>query len=194
MILCDDATLTNAEAAAMACASVAQAGDVRRRLIALGVLEPQREPRRAFPVRLPLPPMPWLAEAPCVGHPKHWWTSDDPGERASAKAVCRTACHVRESCLSWSLRAVPVGDSAIYGGTGPAERRRLRAQRGITRPNAVAAINARKTWCPECGEALSGENLITEPGRRPGTVRRRCRACTRRRKAGAYERRREAAS
>jgi len=54
----------------------------------------------------------------------------------------------------------------------------------------VAAINAAKQDCPECGLPLSGNNLITEPRRRPGTVRRQCRACTRRRKYEDYERRR----
>jgi len=57
----------------------------------------------------------------------------------------------------------------------------------------VAAINAHKVNCPECGLPLSGDNLITEPGRRPGTVRRRCRGYTRRRKHEGYERRRAAA-
>jgi hypothetical protein len=120
--------------------------------------------------------------------------SDDPAERTHARIVCITECHVAQACLSWALRAVPTSDSAIYAGTGPSERRALRAQLGITRPNAVTAINAAKTVCPECGLPLSGPNLVTEPGRRPGTVRRRCRACTRRRKHAAYERRRRAAT
>jgi hypothetical protein len=95
------------------------------------------------------------------------------------------------ACLLWALHAIPASDSAIYGGTGPGQRRKLRKMLGITRPNAVATINEAKTTCPQCGEALRGDNLITEPGRRPGTVRRRCRACTRIRKHEAYERRKQ---
>jgi hypothetical protein len=129
----------------------------------------------------------------CVGVLPSPWVSDDPAERARAREIC-ASCHVQPACLSWALSAVPVGDPAIYGGCGPAERRRLRAALSITRPNAVAVINAAKQDCPECGEALSGCNLITEAGRRPGAVRRRCRACTQRRKAASYAARKQAAS
>ncbi len=108
--------------------------------------------------------------------------------RTPALSASPSATSPRQ-CLDWALRAVPAGDPAIYAGTGPSERRLLRAQRGLARPNAVQAINAAKACCPACGLPLSGGNLITEPGRRPGTVRRRCRACTRRRKHD-YERRR----
>jgi hypothetical protein len=186
-----DADASTAEIALRARATVAQAGDVRRALEDYGVLAPRRESRRAFPQHVPLPRAPRiLAEGRCVGVVPSPWTSDDPGERAHARIVCMTECHVAAACLDWALRAIPSDDSAIYAGTGPSERRRLRAERGITRRNAVAAINAAKQDCPECGLPLAGENLITEPGRRPGSVRRRCRNCTRQRKAEAYQRRR----
>jgi hypothetical protein len=134
-----------------------------------------------------------LAEGSCVGVLPSPWTSDDPRDRTRARLICME-CHVIEQCLRWSLAAIPNSDSAIYAGCGPSERRSLRAQRGIARPNGTAAINAAKTCCPQCGLPLSGPNLIEEAGRRPGTTRRRCRSCTRARKAAAYERRREAAS
>jgi hypothetical protein len=127
-----------------------------------------------------------LGEGACVGIIPSPWTSDDPQDRAHAQIVCITQCHVIDACLRWALRAVPTSDSAIYGGTGPSERRRLRAELGITRGNGVARINAAKQACPECGLPLSGPNLIEERGRRPGTTRRRCRACTRQRKAAAH--------
>jgi hypothetical protein len=195
LVLLDDASLSNREVAALARATTAQAADVRRRLTGLGVLAPQRVVTARFPQHVPLPRSPRiLAEGACVGVIPSPWVSDDPGDRTRARLICITECHVASACLSWALRAVPADDSAIYAGTGPSERRALRAQLGLRRPNAVVAINAAKTCCPECGLPLSGENLITEPGRRPGTVRRRCRACTRARKHAAYERRREAVS
>jgi Transcription factor WhiB len=188
----DDSSLTSAEVALRAGCTPAQAADVRRRLANLGVLPPLREPRRAFPQHVPLPRAPRiLAEGACVGVLPSPWTSDDPAQRAHARIVCITECHVADACLAWALRAVPAGDPAIYAGTGPSERRALRAERGIRRPNAVAAINAAKVTCPRCGLPLQGPNLVTEPGRRPGTVRRRCRACTARRKR-EYERSRAA--
>jgi hypothetical protein len=88
---------------------------------------------------------------------------------------------------------VPASDIAIYGGFNASQRRPLVQQRGLVRPNGMAAINALVTCCGTCGLPLSGENLITEPGRRPGAVRRRCRACTRRRKTEDMRRYRAAA-
>jgi Transcription factor WhiB len=185
--LLDDHTLTNAEVALRARAAPAQVASVRRALASYGVIPPASPPRRSFPAHVPLPRSPRvLAEGACVGVVPSPWTSDDPADRTRARLTCITGCHVAAACLSWALRAVPASDSAIYAGTGPSERRQLRAAAGLQRPNAVTAINAAKTCCPECGLPLSGENLITEPGRRPGSVRRRCRACTRARKAAAY--------
>jgi hypothetical protein len=188
--LLDDASRSNREIALAIGATTAQVAGVRRALVSYGVLAPLREPRRAFPAPVPMPRQPWLAEGACVGHPHaHWWTSDITRERDLARQVCG-GCHKAPACLFWALRAIPTSDSAIYGGTGPGQRRKLRKMLGITRPNAVAAVNAAKECCPACGLPLAGENLITEAGRRPGTIRRRCRACTRIRKHEAYERRR----
>jgi hypothetical protein len=193
LILADDHTLSNAEVARLADATPAQAGDVRRRLTGLGVLPVQRVLTARFPQHSPMPRSPRiLAEGACVGVLPSPWTSDDPQDRAHAQIVCITQCHIIDPCLSWALRAVPVSDTAIYGGTTASERRRLRAERGLRRPNPVVAINRAKTCCPQCGLPLSGENLITEPGRAPGKVRRRCRACTRARKAAAHAARKEA--
>jgi hypothetical protein len=194
MVLLADPGLSNAEVALRARCTPDQAGNVRRSLVSFGVLEPQREQQPRFPQHVPLPRSPRvLAEGACVGWPAPVpWVSDDPAERTHAKIICITECHVIDACLRWSLAAIPTDDSSVYAGCGPSERRALRAQRGITRPNAVTAINAAKVTCPACGLPLSGPNLIEEPGRRPGTVRRRCRACTRRRKAEAYQRRRAA--
>jgi hypothetical protein len=195
MVLLDDPGLSSAEVALRARCRPETAANVRRALEGYGVLAPRREPARRFPQHVPLLRAPRvLMQGSCVGYrPPGLWTSDDPAQRDRAREICAD-CHVQPECLSWALRAVPVSDSAIYGAAGPAERRRLRAALGITRPNAVAVINARKTCCPECGLPLSGDNLITEPGRRPGTVRRRCRACTRRRKHEDYQRRRAEAA
>ena len=191
----DDPSLSTAEVALIAGCRLATAQDVRRRLAGLGVLEPLREPRRAFPQHVPLPRSPRvLQEGACVGVLPSPWTSDDPADRTRARLICITECHVQAQCLDWSLRAIGSGDSAIYGGVGPSERRALRAGRGIRRPNGTVALNRAKTACPACGLPLSGENLILERGRRPGSTRRRCRACTRQRKAEYAQRRKEAAS
>jgi transposase-like protein len=100
---------------------------------------------------------------------------------------------VKDACRDWALRAIPASDTSIYAGTTTAAaRHRLRRALGIIRPNAVSAINAAKATCPECGLPLSGTNAITEPGRRPGTVRWRCRACTQLRKREDYQRRKQA--
>jgi hypothetical protein len=181
--LLDDATRSNVEIAAALGITPDQVGGVRRSLVDLGAILPQRVSRPSFPQHVPMPRSPHiLQQGHCVGHPHPgWWTSDDPAERELAIQVCQS-CHVAAPCLDWALHAVPSQDTAIYGGTTASQRRRLRAERGITRPNATAAINAAKTTCPECGLTLSGSNLITEAGRRPGSARRRCRACTRRRK------------
>jgi hypothetical protein len=187
LILLDDHTLSNAEVARLADATTAQVQNVRYSLTNHGLLPVQRVVSARFPQHAPLPRSPRiLAEGACVGVIPSPWTSDDPQARAHAQIVCITQCHVIDACLSWALRAVPVGDTAIYGGTTASERRKLRAERGLRRPNGVIALNAAKTTCPECGLPLSGEDLITEPGRAPGKIRRRCRACTRQRKAAAY--------
>jgi hypothetical protein len=185
--LVDDCTRSNAEIALAVQATPEQVASARRALISYGVIPPLREPRRAFPQHAPLPRSPRvLAEGACVGVIPSPWVSDDPAERTHARLICITQCHVASACLSWALRAVPVGDTAIYGGTTASERRVLRTAYGLQRPNGVTAINAAKTCCPACGLPLAGENLIEERGREPGKVRRRCRSCTRARKAAAH--------
>lgn len=56
---------------------------------------------------------------------RHIWTSDDPAEREMARRACRS-CSVQMICRDWALHAVPLDDPAVYGGTGPAARRRMR--------------------------------------------------------------------
>lgn len=195
LVWLDDPSLTSAEVALLAGCRPATAANARRSLENYGVLEPRREQRPRFPQSVPMPRAPAaLMQGACVGVLPSPWTSDDPADRTRARLICMTECHVAAACLDWALAAVPVSDSAVYAGTGPSERRALRAARGIKRPNAVTAISAARQSCPECGTPLAGENLITEPGRRPGTVRRRCRNCTRIRKHEAYQRRRAAAA
>lgn len=67
----------------------------------------------------------WHADAACVGQPLQWWfpQQGDPTERA--KRVCR-ACPALLPRLAEAV-ADPSLDHGIRGGTGPTERRRLRA-------------------------------------------------------------------
>ena len=197
--LIDDPERSNREIALAARASPDQVASVRRALVSYGVLAPRRLPPARFPEHAPLPRPPWqLTEGLCVaaGHPPpDAWTEPGHPDRQLARMLCREACHVAAACLEFALH-LPASDTAIYAGTTAADRTALRRQRGIAPPPpyGVPLINSRKTCCPACGLPLSGENLITEPGRRPGTVRRRCRACTQRRKAAAHAARREAAA
>jgi hypothetical protein len=191
--LVDDAERSNREIAIAVRATTDQVASVRRALTDLGVLAPQREPRRSFPQHVPLPRQPWLAEGACVGHPgADAWTEPRHPDREAARMTCLHCCPVQRTCLDWALAAVPASDVALYGGATAAQRARLRRQRGLERPliAGIPVINAAKAACGNCGLPLSGENLVTEAGRRPGTYRRRCRACTRARKAQAYQDRR----
>ena len=170
--LLDDSTRSNREIALAARCTATQAASVRRALEDRAVIPPNRAPPPArFPGHVPMPRSPRvLTEGLCVanGHPSpDAWAEPRHPDRELARMLCIEACHVQQICLSWALRAVPVSDTAIYGGATRSQRTVLRRQRGITRPNATTAINARKTCCPECGLPLSGENLITEPGRLP---------------------------
>jgi hypothetical protein len=130
LVLLDDHTLSNAEVALRARATRQLAASVRRRLISLGVLAPQRA---AAPSRFPrykaLPRSPrQLTEGACVGHPSaDAWTSADPGDRAFARNVCWFACHLTEQCFTWSL-SLPADDLAIYGAGTAADRERARRQ------------------------------------------------------------------
>jgi hypothetical protein len=83
-------------------------------------------------LELPVIPAAIWAEGQCTRpdlppHLRRIWTSDDPAERELARKACR-CCSVSMLCLDWALRAVPLDDSAIYGGTGRAARRRMRSR------------------------------------------------------------------
>ena len=68
----------------------------------------------------------WIAEGYCHNKPHltHLFFSDDPSEQASAKRMCNV-CPVRAMCLLGALeRNERFG---IWGGTTPADRKRIRA-------------------------------------------------------------------
>jgi WhiB family transcriptional regulator, redox-sensing transcriptional regulator len=79
----------------------------------------------------PRSPLLWADFAACQNEdpglffPLTW--EEHPGQSIEqARRVCRT-CPVKAACLDWALRTgEPDG---IWGGTTPAERRRLRAHR-----------------------------------------------------------------
>ncbi|MFI7129351.1 WhiB family transcriptional regulator [Nonomuraea sp. NPDC050153] len=78
----------------------------------------------------PRPPLRWMAHAACqdadpaLFFPITW--DGHPGRPdEQARRICRT-CPVQAACLDWALRTgEPDG---VWGGTTPAERRRLRAR------------------------------------------------------------------
>jgi hypothetical protein len=126
--LVDDATRSNREIAiAVRCQPVVVAR-CRSQLTDLGVLPPGPYERRGFPVlkALPRPPR-ILQEGACVGRDPAPWTEPDHPDREEARSVCRTACHVAEACLSWSL-SLPQSDRGIYAGTTSTERERLKRE------------------------------------------------------------------
>jgi WhiB family redox-sensing transcriptional regulator len=72
--------------------------------------------------------------------PGDWYPVSVPAaaarrEAAAAIAVCER-CAVREECLELALRNWTVGQHGVWGGTVPAERQELRAQRD-SRPAGV---------------------------------------------------------
>ncbi len=129
-VLLDDYTLTNGEVALRARSTRAQVKAARYQLVCAGLIPPSRvtAPQPPRFKALPAAP-PELAQGACVGHKDaDAWTSSDPARREFARNICRWACHVQELCIEWSL-SLPARDSAVYGGTGPLDRERLRAQR-----------------------------------------------------------------
>ena len=76
--------------------------------------------------------------------PDDWYPASAPAgaarrEAANAIAVC-SGCRVREECLELALRNWAVGRHGVWGGTVPAERKRLRAAR-VTQLTRVLARN-----------------------------------------------------
>lgn len=63
---------------------------------------------------------------PCASTDPEAFFADD-GDYNAAKRVCR-GCEWREPCLDYALHVTVEG---VWGGTTPAERRRLRRERGI---------------------------------------------------------------
>jgi Transcription factor WhiB len=78
-----------------------------------------------------MPPAPFFADGLCTRpefRGRYWWTSDQPGERARALAVC-SACPVRAPCAEWALRVTFKDTTAIYGGMTADARRKLSTAR-----------------------------------------------------------------
>jgi len=185
MALLDDPGRSNREIALAVRVKPQTVASVRRSLEDLGVLPVSRVPRRRFPELTPMPRQPWvLTESACAGHSQlDLWTSDDQADRNVAAQICRL-CHVQAACLDWALVAVPVHDTAIYGGATAADRARLRRELGLAAPgpHGQPLINAGKTCCGACGLPLEGSNLYTYTTPE-GRTRRACRACRSRRSA-----------
>lgn len=71
----------------------------------------------------------WMAASACNDQQYHpeWWTG--AGEfHELATHICRTACRVRETCLSWAI-ANDERDH-VYGGLTPQDRARLAREFG----------------------------------------------------------------
>jgi WhiB family transcriptional regulator, redox-sensing transcriptional regulator len=76
------------------------------------------------------PPV-WYRRAACRGVSPELFLAVRGSKAERAKAVC-AGCEVAEECLDFALRRhAPNEDVGIWGGTTPAERRRLRVERGI---------------------------------------------------------------
>ena len=75
----------------------------------------------------------WRDDAACLDHPAEWFTGPhDPGDTRRAIEVCNT-CPVKQPCLEAALSIEVSADIGIWGGTTPAERRRLRRERARDR-------------------------------------------------------------
>lgn len=79
----------------------------------------------------PRPPLRWMTQAACRGadpglfFPFTWDIPRPDQSDDRARRICQ-ACPVQPACLDWALRTgEPDG---MWGGTTPAERRRLRAR------------------------------------------------------------------
>jgi hypothetical protein len=145
LVLMDDSSLSNAEVAVLASATLAQVERARRSMIDVGLLLPRRVVATHFRGLKELPRSPRvLAEGLCVGHAQRdYWTSDDWHERQVAISVCQS-CHVIDACREWSL-ALPAKDTAIYAGLTSLGRARLRRQRaGLSEPAYLLDANARR--------------------------------------------------
>jgi Transcription factor WhiB len=96
-------------------------------------------PRAAAPPATPMPAA--LARGSCATHPHpEWWTGNGPEARAAA-SVCAT-CPVLTPCLHWAVTSLPATDPAIWGGTGPRERTRLRRARQTALSEVLASSPA----------------------------------------------------
>jgi Transcription factor WhiB len=166
------------------------------------LMKGRTQPVRDLPLPLALPRI-LIDSGLCANHPdSHWWTSGRPTERKAAASACEK-CPVLEACRTWAL-SVPsyATKGATYGGLTPGRRlallkpeqatrraehaaRRKRERRADAKREGMAAVNAAKETC-DFGHDLAGENVKTYPRTgKPGSTRRVCVACVRRRSASA---------
>jgi hypothetical protein len=79
----------------------------------------------------------WKTRGLCSTHPDpDLWFAETPAGVAAATALC-SVCPVRAECLTSSLTC---GDAVgVWGGTTPAQRRAIAAERGLRRPSVHGA-------------------------------------------------------
>jgi len=78
----------------------------------------------------------WQTQANCLGVDPDLFFPERGASTREAKEVCR-GCVVRHSCLEYALLN---GEKfGIWGGLSERERRRIRRQRGLSRPANGAA-------------------------------------------------------
>jgi Transcription factor WhiB/Homeodomain-like domain len=124
---------TSREIAALAGCTRQTVHRMRHRLEAAGLI-PERASRPPPAWRAPALPVmpPELADGLCTRHPEpDLWSSREPSDRAVALRVCR-ACPVQAICAAWSL-ALPVSDTAVWGGLTAWQRRAIRHRRQLAK-------------------------------------------------------------
>ena len=78
----------------------------------------------------------WQARANCLGVDPDLFFPERGASTREAKEVCR-GCEVRMECLEYAL--IHGEKFGIWGGLSERERRRIRRQRGLSRPSGGAA-------------------------------------------------------
>lgn len=99
---------------------------------------PIRQPGTRHPPKIPdFPPAPDFAKGECTRVPAAqaaWWTSSRPELRTAAAEICQV-CPILLPCASWAVTALPVSDTAVYGGMSATERQRLKRLAAEGRPS-----------------------------------------------------------
>ena len=75
----------------------------------------------------------WMDSGRCAEVDPDLFFADFKGDKHAhvAKRICAT-CEVRDTCLEYALNIIAVDDFGVWGGTTEAERKAIRAERGIT--------------------------------------------------------------